>query len=190
MGICQFLQGNAPEARKLMERAVVHLPNDPALLVTLANLDLQEGRAVEAEARLRTVLAADNADTEALFVLVSALQLQGRTDEAATTLDDFNRKREIVDRINDLLKDKADNPASSAAEYAEIGNLFAKIGRDKLSVYWLEQALQRDARCQTAHRGLAEHYERKGDAATAAIHRRQLTTPDPKPVGSPVEKKP
>ena len=136
MGMCRFLQGRTDEARRLMEAAVVHLPKDPALLVALANLDLQEGRAAEAERRLRAVLEADPSDTEALFVLASALQFQGRTEEAAAVLADYERKRAIVDRINDLLKDKADSPTATADDYAEIGHLFFEIGRDKFGVYW------------------------------------------------------
>lgn len=174
MGMARFLQGRGEEARRLMEAAAPHLPNDPALLVTLANLDVQDGRAAEAEKRLRAVLAAEPSDTEALFVLAAALRLQNRADEATAVLADYERKREVVDRINTLLKDKADSPAATAADYAEIGRLFLQIGRGKFGVYWLERALELDPGHQPAHRALAEHYERKGEADKAAAHRQQL----------------
>jgi len=174
MGMCLFLQGRKEEARRLMEGAIVHLPYDPALQVALANLDLQENRAVDAERRLRAVLTVDPADTEALFVLASALQLQGRTKEAADVLADFERKRVVVDRINTLLKDKADSPTATADDYAEIGQLFLQIRREKFGVFWLERALERNGTHQAAHRALAAHYEQKGDTVKADIHRRQL----------------
>jgi tetratricopeptide (TPR) repeat protein len=179
MGICLFLLGRGVEARRLMEGAVDHLPNDPALLVALANLDLQDGRPAEAERRLRAVLAADSSDTESLFVLASALQLQGRAEESAATLAEYTRKRVVVERINELLKDKADNPTAKADDYAEIGRLFLEIGRNKYGVYWLEQALERDPSYQPAHSALAEYYERKGDATAAAVHRKKLRSPEP-----------
>jgi tetratricopeptide (TPR) repeat protein len=189
MGICLFLQGHAAEARKLMEGAVPHLPKDPALLVALANLDLQEGRAADAEQRLRTVLAADASDTEALFVLASVLQFQGRAAESATVLADYEHKRKVVERINELLKDKVDSPTATAEEYAEIGRSFLEIGREKFGVYWLERALEKDSTNQSAHRALAAHYERKGNAAAAANHRRQIRPPPP-PSPSPGGAKP
>jgi len=174
MGICRFLQGRTDESRQLMEAAVVRLPRDPALLVALANLDIQEGRWPEAERRLRTVLETDPSDTEALFVLSTVLRGQGRTRESAEVLAEYERKRAAVDRINDLLKDAADSPTATANDYAEIGRLFLSIGRERFGVYWSERALERDPNNQTAHRSLAEHYERKGDAPSAAAHRRQL----------------
>lgn len=171
MGMCLFLLGRGDEARPLMEAAVAQLPEDPSLLVALANLDLQEGRAIEAERWLRRVLKTDPSDTEALFVLSSVLQLQGRADEADAARAEYEVKRKVVDRINDLLKDTADSPTARADDYAEIGELFLQIGREKFGVYWLEQALDRHPGNLRAHRALAAHYERKGDTAAAAAHR-------------------
>ncbi|MBP3954824.1 tetratricopeptide repeat protein [Gemmata sp. G18] len=179
MGMCWFLQGRNDEARRLMEAAVPHLPFDPALLVSLANLDLQENKPADAEHRLRAVLKVDPSDTETLFVLASALHLQGRSAEAAVVLDDYKKKRVLVDRINELLKDKADSPTATAGDYAEIGQLFLQIGREKFGTYWLERALERDATNQVVHHALAVHYERKGDASAAAPHRRHLRTAVP-----------
>lgn len=174
LGICLFLQGRGPEARRLMEEAVVHLPKDPALLVTLANLELQDDQPVKAEARLREVLRNDPSDTEALFVLVTALQVQGKAEESAAALADHNSKKDIVDKLNTFLRDKADDPNTTAEEFAEAGTLFLSIGRVRNGVQWLERAIERDDRCQPAHRALAEHFDRKGNVDKAAAYRRQL----------------
>src|SRR5205807_1493557 len=69
LGICRFYQNRTKEARSLMEAAVVHLPKDPALLIHLARLDIQEGRAAQAERHLRQVLRTDPVDNEALYNL-------------------------------------------------------------------------------------------------------------------------
>jgi tetratricopeptide (TPR) repeat protein len=180
MGICLFLQGRGPEARVLMEEAVVHLPKDPALLVTLANLELQDGQPAKAEARLREVLAKDPSDTEALFVLVSALQVQGRAEEATNALVDYEEKKGVVEKINTFLRDRADDPSATVDEFAEAGILFLRIKRDRLGVQWLERALERDPGSQPAHRALAEHFERKGNADAAAAHRRHLRSDGPR----------
>ncbi|HEY8503617.1 MAG TPA: tetratricopeptide repeat protein, partial [Gemmataceae bacterium] len=168
LGMCRFLQGRTEEARRLMEAAVVRLPKDPALLVSLAKLELQEGNGREAEARLRAVLAEDPSDTEALYVLASALQLQGRTEESAAVLEEYERKRELIERTNKLLQEAADSPTAGADEYAEIGEGLLVIGREKLGLYWLDRALGLDPGHQAAHRALAAYYERQGDAAMAA----------------------
>ncbi|MCI0700617.1 MAG: tetratricopeptide repeat protein [Planctomycetia bacterium] len=136
MGMCLFLMGR-PEARQLMESAVIELPNDASLLIALATLDIQQGRGADAEHRLRIVLADDPADTEALFVLASALQLQDRTAEASVVLADYEKKRKLVDRINALLKDVADSPTAGADDYAELGQFFSRsAGTNLQSTGW------------------------------------------------------
>jgi tetratricopeptide (TPR) repeat protein len=189
MGICLFLQGRAEEARRLMEAAVTGLPNDSPLLIALANLNLQDGRGAEAELWARKVIADDPADTEALFVLISALQLQGRVEDATALLAELERKRVIVDRINALLRDVADSPNAKADDYAELARFLFQIGRDKLGVYWGERALERDSTNQPAHRALAEYYERTGVPLKAAVHRRQIREA-PSPLSDPAVKRP
>ncbi|MFO0936839.1 MAG: tetratricopeptide repeat protein [Gemmataceae bacterium] len=173
MGMCLFLMGQK-NARELMEAAVKSLPDDPSLLVSLANADLQDNRPVEAEKRLRKILETDPSDTEAMFVLSTALQGQGRTEESEAVLKSCIEKRKIVDRIHELLKDNADTPTAGADVYVEIGDLFLKIGREKFGVYWVEQAFDKDPSNQRGHKILASYYEKKGDMENATLHRRQI----------------
>jgi tetratricopeptide (TPR) repeat protein len=179
VGMCRFQQGRAGEARRLMEEAAPHMPKDAPLLITLARLDLQDGRADDAERRLRTVLQTDPYDPEALFVLASVLQFQGRTEEAVAALADHEKYQQVVDRINDSLKDVPEDPSVGAPRYVELAQLFLQIGREPFAVHWLERALEGDPANQTAHRLLAEHYERGGDPRVAAAHREQLRAPAP-----------
>jgi tetratricopeptide (TPR) repeat protein len=181
LGMCRFHQGQTKDARQLMEAALVEMPNDAPLLTALANLDLQEGRGAESERKFRLVLEADPFDTEALFGLASALQFQNRTTEAAAVLADHERKRALVTRANALLKDVADSPTATANNYVELGDLFLQMGRDKVALYWLDRALERDPTNTRAHRALASYYEGKGDRARAAAHRQQIREPAPVP---------
>jgi len=178
LGICRFFENRTDEARQLMEAAVVHLPKDPSLLIHLARLDLQERRADDAEKRLRTVLRADPSDTEALYTLTSVLQFQGRSAEAAAALKQYQNYKERVDRANQLLREVADSASATAADYSEVGQLFLDIGNERLGVYWLEKALERDPGHQPTHRALAEHFDSKGVQERAAAHRRWLRAPD------------
>jgi predicted Zn-dependent protease len=174
LGTCQLLLGRPKEARQLMEAAIAHLPDDYALQIDLAKLDVQEGRGVEAERRLRKVLRDSPAETEALHNLAVALQLQGRTDEALAAAKEQERYKALVERSNKLLQEVVDSPTAGADDYAETGRLLILRGNEQLGVYWLEQALGRDSSHQAAHRALAEYYEKKGDREQAASHRRWL----------------
>jgi tetratricopeptide (TPR) repeat protein len=179
LGMCRFLQGKPKEARQLMEAALPEMPNDASLLISLASLDIQEGRPVEAEQRLRLVLAAEPSDLEALFVLAPALQAQKKTAEAAAVLADHERRRVLMGRLNALLRDVADSPTATADNFSEIGSLFLQMDRDSVARYWLDQALERDPTNASAHRALADYYEKKGDRDKADRHRKQVREPAP-----------
>jgi Tfp pilus assembly protein PilF len=174
LGMCRFQENHPEEARRLLEAAAVHLPNDSGVLVYLARLDLREGQGAAAERRLRKVLAAEPSDLDALYNLGTALQYQGRTAEATAAMTEYKRYKRLVDRSNKLLQEVADSPTAKAADYAELGGLLLRIGRERLGVYWLERALERDPAQPAAHAALAEHYEKKGEREKAASHRRWL----------------
>jgi type IV pilus assembly protein PilF len=165
LGMCRYEQGRMEEARRLLEAAVQHLPDDAPLLIYLAKIDVDEGRGEEAEQRLRKALRADPSDTEARFRLVAALRLQGRADDAAAAQKDYDRYKAWVDRANKLLREVPDSASAAAADYTEIGDLLLKIGRDRQGVYWLRQALERDADYQPARKALADYYETHPDQA-------------------------
>ncbi len=171
LGMCRFHRGEGPEARRLMEAAAERLPEDPALHITLARLDLQEGRAAEAERRLRAVIAADPADTEALYALFNALKAQGRSEEARAALREHERAKVALSRMNQLLREVVDGASATPADYAELGELLLRTNQEGRGLYWLYRALDGDPANARAHRVLAAHYERKGDAEKAAAHR-------------------
>jgi tetratricopeptide (TPR) repeat protein len=174
LGTCLFLRGENQEARRLMESAIVQLPKDAPLNIYLARLDLQEGRAAEAERRLRAVVQADPSDTEAYYALYGAVQAQERTEEAKEILKEYERARVVLERTNKLLREVVDSPNAKADDYAELGELLLEMKQENRGTYWLYEALERDPNHQQAHRVLADYYERKGDTKKAATHRRQV----------------
>jgi tetratricopeptide (TPR) repeat protein len=174
LGQCRYLQGRAPEARQLLQTAVKKLPDNPSVLLHLAKLDLQDGSPARAERWLRHALKVDPADTEAQFTLISCLQLQGRGSEAVTARAKYEKDKALLERANKLLTSEAKHPTKDPAAPFEIGSVLLKVGQERLGLYWLRQALARDANHQATHLALAEYYERKGDKESAAIHRRRL----------------
>src|SRR5205085_836556 len=157
-----YLQGNADEARRLLEAAVKQLPDDSPTLRILAKLELQEKQPAKAEAWLRQALQVDPADTEALYTLANALQFQGRRQEAATVLEEYEKKSAMLLRANRMLRDEARQPSNDPSVQAELGTLLLRLGQERVGLHWLNQALLRDPEHQPAHQALAEYYESKG----------------------------
>ena len=175
LGMLRFLEGRSQEARQLLEGVELRLAaSDVAPVVYLARLDVQEGKGLEAERRLRRVIALDPTETEGRFILVSALRLQGREAEAAVVQEEQAKFNERNIRVTQLLRDRADRPDATPEELFEIGALFQEMQMVSQSLYWFEKVLARDPRHQKAHRELMNYYERKGDAEQAANHRRML----------------
>jgi tetratricopeptide (TPR) repeat protein len=174
LGQCLVAEGRHDLARTLLEEAVESLPKDPLLLITLARLDLVQQRPERAEEWIRRVLKIDPADHEARYVLFTALQQQNRPRDAAMALADSEKYKALVQKVNDLLKLETDQPSSDPATAAEAGRILLQIEQERLGLYWLAQALKRDPNYQSAHKVLAEHYERKGDHENANLHRRKL----------------
>lgn len=175
LGQCRFLQGQPAEARRLLTAANKDLPDNLPVLLHLAKLDIQEGKAADAEPRLRRIVKLDFAYTEAHYLLVSALQMLGRHDEAKTSLALFAKYTAVLEEANRLLKHEAQHPSNDPNVASEIGRLLLQIGHDRSGVYWLDQALLRDPHHQASHRAFAEFFESKGLHERAANHRRRLT---------------
>ncbi len=174
LGQCRLLQGRHEEARGLLEAAVEEMPRDLPLLIHMAKLELAERRPAEAERWLRRALEVDPIDPEALYTMVSALQLLGRRQEAAATLEQYKKHKATIERTNRLLKQEAEQPTKDPGGPSELGGLLLASGREGVGVYWLNQALERDPDHQPTHRALVEYYEKKGEQEKAAAHRRRL----------------
>src|SRR5262249_13355265 len=136
LGQCRYLQGESDEARTLLSAAVVKLPNDTQTLLYLAKLDVEAGRAAEAEARLRHLLKVDPADTEAMFTLVGALkQQEGRDEEARKTLAEYDAQKEALMRANKLLQEEAIHPSKDPNGPSEVGAYLLKVGQERQGLY-------------------------------------------------------
>jgi Flp pilus assembly protein TadD len=174
LGQCRYLQGQNEEARRLLETALRELPDDLQLLLHLAKLDLQDGKAIDAERRLRHIIKLDIAYSEAHYNLASALQMQNRMEEAKKALADYQNYRTTLEQANKLLRHEAQHPSNDPVIATEIGTLLLKIGHDRSGAYWLDQALMRDPNHLPAHRAFADFFESKGLADKAAVHRQRL----------------
>lgn len=171
---CRFLQGRHDEALELFEAAVVEMPNDAALLLHLAKLDLLRKDPARAETWLRRVLKNDPGDTEAHYNLVASLQQQGKREEAAKAAVQHEIKKVQLDKANKLLRDEAERATTDPETAQAIGAVLLELGQRRLGLNWLHEALKRDPKHRPTHRLLADYYEREGDPERTAAHRGQL----------------
>jgi len=174
LGRCRFLQGRHAEARQLLEAAAAKLPDNGPVLLDLARLDITDNQPARAEERLRRALALDPADTEARYVLVTALQFQNKQAEAVAELAEHERHKLLLERANHLLQEEARRPSRDPKVAFEIGSLLLQIRQEKQGLYWMDEALSWDPSHRPTHKALAEYFEQKGDEVRAAAHRRQL----------------
>lgn len=174
LGQCRYLEGKPDEARQLLEKAQASLPDDGPLMLHLAKLDVEGGKAESAIELLNRLLKRDRGDTEARFLLVSALRLAGKRVEAEKELAEYELQNKMLKEANNLLQVEARTPSTDADSVARIGKMLLELGQEPQALYWLDKALERDPRCQMAHQCLYVHFTQKGDTARAATHQKQI----------------
>jgi tetratricopeptide (TPR) repeat protein len=165
LGHARFLQGDLKEARRLMEEAEkilreAKLPDDAPLLLHLAQVEIQEDRPAEAEKWLRRAVKADPADVVVRYTLSTALQVQGRRAEAAVALKEYNQKKELGQKVVELLRDEAHQASKGPEIPTQIGVLLQEMGHPDTGAYWLTVALMRDRNYRPAQKALADYTEK------------------------------
>lgn len=128
--------GRIAEARAILDRAVASR-SEPALAIALADLDLIEGRAARALARVEALALAND---DALFVAAKADEALGRLESAAARLKAL----------------KARLPKSTAILEMQIGSVERKLGNLEDAARALESAIAVQPDLAPAHAMLAD----------------------------------
>ena len=100
--------------------------------------------------------------------MVTALRLQGKDGEALVAERDQAKIRERNERVNLLLRDRADKPNATAEEWFEIGSIFLDMQMESRAMYWFDKVLAREGTHPGVHRRLTEYYERNNEPEKAA----------------------
>jgi tetratricopeptide (TPR) repeat protein len=181
LGQCRYLLGETDEARRLLEAAVQQLPGDSMTLIYLGKIHMQATpqRAVEAETWLRRALTLDPTDLETERLLALCLRSQGRSKEAQAMQEQVERDEGVLKRVNQTLRQEADNPVTDPVALAEVGVLFLRANNENLGSYWLNRALERDPDYQPALEALVGYYEKNGQQTKADTYRRKLHPTNP-----------
>jgi Tfp pilus assembly protein PilF len=163
--------GLTEEASQLLDKLAAKFPNDPPTLIERGRLALQMGQAAEAERWLRRAVAVAPWDYEINYNLLLSLQAQAKKKEVETVGALVRRLSEDSARFTDLTRQMNQNPYDLYVR-CEIGRVYLGEGNDKQAVQWLKSVLKVDASHPLANQLLAEYYERSGQPALAAPHRK------------------
>ncbi|HEX5273378.1 MAG TPA: tetratricopeptide repeat protein [Gemmataceae bacterium] len=175
---CRAMEGDFAEARRLTDEVLARHPDDAEALLELGRLDLEEGRAADAEAALRHGLKVSPYRLPIRFSLWQSLQRQpGREGDAAEAKAAYDALKTDLDRLTKLLGSGGSKSREDPAAAAEVGALLLRTGEERLALEWLDVALKLDPRSPGAHETLAAYYEKKGEAEKAEEHRRAARQP-------------
>jgi tetratricopeptide (TPR) repeat protein len=130
----------------------------------LAEVDLEEGSAADAEARLRRLLALAPGEPKARFRLAQVLLRAGRRDEAREHLDRFERDSRTMASIQSAL---AASPGRVAALHWVAGS-YLELGLLHLAEVHYLQLLARDPADREARRALALLRSRAGESGSGS----------------------
>jgi predicted Zn-dependent protease len=106
--------------------------------------------------------------------LVRAYTQAGRTEDARRAQREMHALQE-AEVLRDALESQPDDPDVQA----RAGRAWLEAGQTEKGLKLLERTLEKHPNHAGAHLALAEHYERQGDKALAARHRRLAGKPSP-----------
>jgi len=160
-------QGEDSEAQTVLAPLVRDHPNLTAAVMLRAMLLADAGQFAEAIPLFRKVAILDQSRQQvARYHLAQALARTGQVEEANRLLSEVNwlqvKKRLVEDR-------HPDNPELRTREAEGL----LGSGQEEEARRILEQVLERNPNYAFAHRLLAAYYEKKGQPAKAAEHRRR-----------------
>ena len=150
---CQRRLGEPEKARQILDGLLVEFPNHGETLWERGELDLEQGKAGQAEPFLRKAAQARPFDRRVQYSMYRCLLQLGREEEAGK----FDKRVKQLDsdlaQLAEIRKGVKTDP-NNAALRAEGGLLFLRHGEREEGVRWLQLALKLDPNCETAQRAL------------------------------------
>jgi tetratricopeptide (TPR) repeat protein len=152
---CRRRLGQADEARKLLDHLLAEMPDHGEALWERAQLDLDEGKADQAEPLLQRAVRLLPYDRRVHYTLYRCLLDLNRRAEAETVgarVAQLDADLQQLDRVRlEVMKRPED-----AALRCQGGLLFLRNGERQQGLRWLKLALRLDPNCQAAREALIQ----------------------------------
>ncbi len=157
---CRRRLGQTEDARHLLDVVLARASEDAEALWERGQVELDEGRAAEAEEWLRKAVRANPHDRRIAYSLSQCLLALGRKDEA----EKVNARVAEIDadlrRLDQVRRAVMERPHDAALR-CEGGLLFLRNGERQEGIRWLRLALRLDPNCLAARDALANVEERR-----------------------------
>jgi predicted Zn-dependent protease len=176
---CHIDLGHGDQARALLDElfkeqvkadAVLQQPGHAEALAERGRLELEAGRASEAEPWLRQAVESKPFEVPFLYLLLRCLKQRDKEAEAAALQVKLHQCEEALNRLRALTKAIAQSPHDAELRY-EAGVIFLNNGQEREGLRWLESALREDPLHAVTHEKLAQYYETSGQKERAEQHR-------------------
>ncbi len=151
---CRRRLGQGEEAARLLAPLLAREPPDGEALWERGQVELDRGRAPEAEEWLRKAVRASPHDRRIAHSLHRCLLALGRRDEAekvGARVAEIDADLRRLDQVRQAVLERPDD----AALRCEGGLLFLRNGERQEGIRWLRRALRLDPKCQAARDALA-----------------------------------
>jgi len=174
LGRCRRQQGDLPGARALLDELLATEPDNTDGLKERGQVALEEGDTELAEHDLHRAVELVPQDRVALYHLMRALTRLGKVREANEYAARLAQVEAQMKRLEALYVRMSTTLADPQLR-CEAGLICLHNGQEREALRWLSGALQLDPNYAPAHAGLADYYDRVGEPARAAEHRRRAT---------------
>jgi tetratricopeptide (TPR) repeat protein len=169
---CRYNMNEADEARRLLDALLEQHPDHPAGLLERGRLAFHAGELTEAERLLdMAVERMPPCDLEGLRLLGRCLEDEHKEEEASRRAGQVREREADLLRVDRLVLQANRNPTDVALRY-EIALEQMRLGREREGVAALFLVLEQQPKHGPAHAALADYFERTGQPARAARHRR------------------
>jgi predicted Zn-dependent protease len=165
------LVGRGDDARNLLDGWLASHAQDALALAERGQLALDEHAMGQAETLLRQAVALVPYHRDANYSLYLCLIQQGRTVEAEACQERIRESQKAREKLA-LLTRKLQSAPADANLRCQIAQMFLRYGAEDEGVRWLLASLQNHPNHAPSHQALADYYDRRGDTAQGAEHRR------------------
>jgi tetratricopeptide (TPR) repeat protein len=168
MAQCLLAEAKGEEALALVDKALGVNPTSNLAMSLRGRVVLEQGNAVEAEPWLRKAWEAERGDSETLHLLVRALRLQGKNQEAGDLEKQLDRLQKSLKRLNELMR-MIGPQLQELGPCLEAGEIALQVGRTEQGLNLLEDALRRKGDHRPVHAALARYYRGIGRLDLAEV---------------------
>jgi tetratricopeptide (TPR) repeat protein len=168
---CQFSLGH-PEAQAAVEELLARYPQHVDGLILSARISLTEDKPEKALSRLRQAQALGSHDPEFLQVLIQALTLLHRPDDADSMKKQYANVLQKAKQLRELGEKIQAEPDDASLRY-QAGKLALELQQEKEASDWFQSVFWIDPDHRPTHLVLADYWSEHGQPQRAAYHHRR-----------------